>query len=117
MNRVTSLAPQRSEPSVKPQLHTEVATKHLDKSAPATPYNATISGYPVSERANSQMFVMDVIATTQFKAQAKLFLQQRFESKTFPTYKEFSARFPLTARSTYYMWKRALHDGLTLVDA
>lgn len=117
LNRVTSLAPQRSEPSVKPQLHTEVATKHLDKSAPATPYNATISGYPVSERANSQMFVMDVIATTQFKAQAKLFLQQRFESKTFPTYKEFSARFPLTARSTYYMWKRALHDGLTLVDA
>lgn len=60
---------------------------------------------------------MDVIATAQFKAQAKLFLQQRFESKTFPTYKEFSARFPLTARSTYYMWKRALHDGLTLVDA
>ncbi|KAJ7344991.1 hypothetical protein JRQ81_000941 [Phrynocephalus forsythii] len=66
---------------------------------------------------NNSMFVMDVIAAAQFKAQAKLFLQQRFESKTFPTYKEFRARFPLTARSTYYMWKRALHDGLTLVDA
>ncbi|XP_009983553.1 PREDICTED: vertnin [Tauraco erythrolophus] len=117
LNRVASLVPPRAEPGLKPQCHMEVATKHLDKTVPATPYNATISGYAMSERANSRMFVMDVIATAQFKAQAKLFLQQRFESKTFPTYKEFSARFPLTARSTYYMWKRALHDGLTLVDA
>uniref|UniRef100_A0A6J0TU13 Vertnin n=1 Tax=Pogona vitticeps TaxID=103695 RepID=A0A6J0TU13_9SAUR len=87
------------------------------------PYASMIPGYQMAERVNNNnnnsnnMFVMDVIATAQFKAQAKLFLQQRFESKTFPTYKEFRARFPLTARSTYYMWKRALHDGLTLVDA
>ncbi|XP_070610975.1 vertnin [Erythrolamprus reginae] len=80
-------------------------------------YSAAIPGYQMSEKVNSSMFVMDVIATAQFKAQAKLFLQQRFESKTFPTYKEFRAHFPLTARSTYYMWKRALHDGFTLVDA
>nr|XP_009477081.1 PREDICTED: vertnin [Pelecanus crispus] len=117
LNRAASLAPPTAEPGPKPQCHVEVATKHLNKPVPATPYNTTISGYAMSERANSRMFVMDVIATAQFKAQAKLFLQQRFESKTFPTYKEFSARFPLTARSTYYMWKRALHDGLTLVDA
>ncbi|XP_043844351.1 vertnin [Dromiciops gliroides] len=90
------------------------------------PYHGTLSGYPVaggggsaggSGSSNGRVFVMDVIATTQFKAQAKLFLQRRFESKTFPSYKEFSAHFPFTARSTYYMWKRALHDGLTLVDA
>ncbi|XP_013914694.1 PREDICTED: vertnin [Thamnophis sirtalis] len=74
-------------------------------------------GYQMPETVNSSMFVMDVIATAQFKAQAKLFLQQRFASQTFPTFKEFRAHFPLTARSTYYMWKRALHDGLTLVDA
>ncbi|XP_066042999.1 vertnin [Chamaea fasciata] len=117
LNRVASLASPRAEPGLKPQCHLEVATKHIDKPVPAMPCNTTISGYAMSERANSRMFVMDVIATAQFKAQAKLFLQQRFESKTFPTYKEFSARFPLTARSTYYMWKRALHDGLTLVDA
>ncbi|KAH0620506.1 hypothetical protein JD844_021030 [Phrynosoma platyrhinos] len=84
----------------------------------AQPHKAVIPGYQMPERVNNNdMFVMDVIATAQFKAQAKLFLQQRFESKTFPTYKEFRARFPLTARSTYYMWKRALHDGLTLVDS
>lgn len=114
---MAALGPHRAELGDKPQFPAEVASKQLEKPAPATPYNATISGYAVSEQANSRMFVMDVIATAQFKAQAKLFLQQRFESKTFPTYKEFSARFPLTARSTYYMWKRALHDGLTLVDA
>ncbi|XP_065260518.1 vertnin [Emys orbicularis] len=116
-SQVISEAPGKAEPGIKPQSQMEVAPRHLDKQASVTPYNATISGYAMSERANSRMFVMDVIATAQFKAQAKLFLQQRFESKTFPTYKEFSAHFPLTARSTYYMWKRALHDGLTLVDA
>ncbi|CAO2586915.1 Vrtn [Lemmus lemmus] len=65
---------------------------------------------------DGQVLVMDVLTTTRFKAQAKLFLQKRFQSKTFPSYKEFQARFPLTARSTYYMWKRALFEGLTLVD-
>ncbi|XP_040831535.1 vertnin [Ochotona curzoniae] len=63
-----------------------------------------------------QVLVMDMLAATKFKAQAKLFLQKRFQSKSFPSYKEFSALFPLTARSTYYMWKRALYEGLTLVD-
>ncbi|XP_029454297.1 vertnin isoform X2 [Rhinatrema bivittatum] len=92
-------------------------TGHIDK-RPLSPYNATISKYTVPEHSpDTRMFVMDVIATAQFKAQAKMFLQQRFASKTFPSYKEFSMLFPFTARSTYYMWKRALHDGLTLVDA
>ncbi|XP_032763447.1 vertnin isoform X2 [Rattus rattus] len=66
--------------------------------------------------SDGQMLVMDVLSATRFKAQAKLFLQKRFQSKTFPSYKEFQALFPLTARSTYYMWKRALYEGLTLVD-
>ncbi|XP_026520056.1 vertnin [Notechis scutatus] len=94
----------------------EFAPVPVDKQMPK-PYSTAIPDYQMSEKVNSSMFVMDVIATAQFKAQAKLFLQQRFESKTFPTYKEFRAHFPLTARSTYYMWKRALYDGLTLVDA
>ncbi|XP_058023269.1 vertnin [Ahaetulla prasina] len=94
----------------------EFAPVLVDEQMPK-PCSSTTPGYQMSENVNSSMFVMDVIATAQFKAQAKLFLQQRFESKTFPTYKEFRTHFPLTARSTYYMWKRALHDGLTLVDA
>lgn len=66
--------------------------------------------------SDGQMLMMDMLTSTKFKAQAKLFLQKRFQSKTFPSYKEFQALFPLTARSTYYMWKRALYEGLTLVD-
>ncbi|XP_056620808.1 vertnin [Triplophysa dalaica] len=65
--------------------------------------------------SNEQMFVMDVVALANFKAKAKLFLQQRFEEKSFPTFKEFRSYFPLTPRSTYYMWKRALHHGVPLV--
>lgn len=66
---------------------------------------------PVDE----QMFAMDVVALANFKAKAKLFLQQRFEEKSFPTFKEFRSYFPFTPRSTYYMWKRALHHGVSLV--
>ena len=58
---------------------------------------------------------MDVVALANFKAKAKLFLQQRFEEKAFPTFKEFRSYFPFTPRSTYYMWKRALHHGVSLV--
>uniref|UniRef100_A0A3Q1H9I8 Vertnin n=1 Tax=Anabas testudineus TaxID=64144 RepID=A0A3Q1H9I8_ANATE len=64
---------------------------------------------------DDQMFTMDVVALANFKAKAKLFLQQRFEEKSFPTFKEFRSYFPLTPRSTYYMWKRALHHGVSLV--
>ncbi|XP_007939562.1 vertnin [Orycteropus afer afer] len=87
--------------------------------AQSPPQGGSPSSHPVTGTAgdrDSQVLVMDMIATTKFKAQAKLFLQKRFQSKSFPSYKEFSALFPLTARSTYYMWKRALYDGLTLVD-
>lgn len=80
------------------------------------------SYYPLSDKTttnsttnNEQMFVMDVVALANFKAKAKLFLQQRFEEKSFPTFKEFRAYFPLTPRSTYYMWKRALHHGVPLI--
>ncbi|XP_029352761.1 vertnin [Echeneis naucrates] len=64
---------------------------------------------------DEQMFAMDLVALANFKAKAKLFLQQRFEEKSFPTFKEFRCYFPFTPRSTYYMWKRALHHGVSLV--
>eukprot|EP00064_Thunnus_orientalis_P004878 superscaffoldBa00000461_g4891 len=64
---------------------------------------------------DEQMFAMDVVALANFKAKAKLFLQQRFEEKSFPTFKEFRSYFPFTPRSTYYMWKRALYHGVSLV--
>lgn len=76
---------------------------------------------PVSTHAqpkvpsDQQMFVMDVVALANFKAKAKLFLQQRFEQKAFPTFKEFRSYFPFTPRSTYYMWKRALYHGVSLI--
>ncbi|XP_054422980.1 vertnin [Pteronotus mesoamericanus] len=77
---------------------------------------AAVAGVGVAGSRDSQVLMMDMLASTKFKAQAKLFLQKCFQSKSFPSYKEFSALFPLTARSTYYMWKRALYDGLTLID-
>ncbi|MBN3314552.1 VRTN protein, partial [Atractosteus spatula] len=81
-----------------------------------SPYNGKLSGYTVPEKnVEEQVFVMDVVALANFKAKAKLFLQKRFEEKSFPTFKEFRSYFPLTPRSTYYMWKRALHHGLPLV--
>ncbi|TRY56995.1 hypothetical protein DNTS_023912 [Danionella cerebrum] len=67
------------------------------------------------QSSNEQMFVIDVMALANFKAKAKLFLQKRFEEKSFPTFKEFRSFFPLTPRSTYYMWKRALHHGVPLI--
>ncbi|XP_059898231.1 vertnin [Gadus macrocephalus] len=70
---------------------------------------------PSQTQITDQMFVMDVVALANFKAKAKLFLQQRFEEKAFPTFKEFRSYFPFTPRSTYYMWKRALHHGVSLV--
>ncbi|XP_041952372.1 vertnin [Alosa sapidissima] len=81
-----------------------------------SPYKVTLPAYPVPHKTpEDQMFVMDVVALANFKAKAKLFLQQRFEEKSFPTFKEFRSYFPLTPRSTYYMWKRALHHGVPLV--
>ncbi|XP_055448711.1 vertnin [Psammomys obesus] len=82
-------------------------------------HSGSLPSQPVAVAAGGsdrQVLMMDMLTTTKFKAQAKLFLQKRFQSKTFPSYKEFQALFPLTARSTYYMWKRALYEGLTLVD-
>ncbi|MEQ2235723.1 hypothetical protein ILYODFUR_005165 [Ilyodon furcidens] len=71
--------------------------------------------FPSRVPVNEQMFSVDVVALANFKAKAKLFLQQRFEEKSFPTFKEFRSYFPFTARSTYYMWKRALYHGVSLV--
>uniref|UniRef100_UPI0037E7F4F3 vertnin n=1 Tax=Semicossyphus pulcher TaxID=241346 RepID=UPI0037E7F4F3 len=71
--------------------------------------------HPKAIMDEQQMFAMDVVALANFKAKAKLFLQQRFEEKSFPTFKEFRSYFPYTPRSTYYMWKRALYHGVSLV--
>ncbi|KAF7648994.1 hypothetical protein LDENG_00149100 [Lucifuga dentata] len=76
-------------------------------------FGAPHGNYPA--RGPSPVDVMDVVALANFKAKAKLFLQQRFEEKSFPTFKEFRSYFPFTPRSTYYMWKRALHHGVSLV--
>ncbi|XP_026854858.1 vertnin [Electrophorus electricus] len=81
-----------------------------------SPTKFSLPENPLCDKTNDeQMFVMDVVALANFKAKAKLFLQQRFEEKSFPTFKEFRSYFPLTPRSTYYMWKRALHHGVPLV--
>ncbi|XP_013865397.1 vertnin [Austrofundulus limnaeus] len=71
--------------------------------------------FPIRPSTNEQRFSADVVALANFKARAKLFLQQRFQEKSFPTFKEFRSYFPFTARSTYYMWKRALYHGVSLV--
>ncbi|XP_054474720.1 vertnin [Anoplopoma fimbria] len=87
--------------------------KYLETS----PFDAPHSKHTLHGTApmTEQMFAMDVVALANFKAKAKLFLQQRFEEKSFPTFKEFRSYFPFTPRSTYYMWKRALHHGVSLV--
>ncbi|XP_043929676.1 vertnin [Protopterus annectens] len=94
------------------------AADKLPEQKSLSPYNATISGYSVLENGGGdKMFVQEIMASEHFKAKAKLFLQERYLASKFPTYKEFRAHFPFTPRSTYYMWKRALFDGMVLVDA
>ncbi|XP_070844281.1 vertnin [Chaetodon trifascialis] len=90
--------------------------KYLQSSS-MLPFDAPNSKLTLHGKApiDEQMFAMDVIALANFKAKAKLFLQKRFEEKSFPSFKEFRSYFPFTPRSTYYMWKRALHHGVSLV--
>ncbi|XP_010736415.2 vertnin [Larimichthys crocea] len=90
--------------------------KYLESSS-MPPFDAPHIKHTLHGKApiDEQMFAMDVVALANFKAKAKLFLQQRFEEKSFPTFKEFRSYFPFTPRSTYYMWKRALHHGVSLV--
>ncbi|XP_072295911.1 vertnin [Eucyclogobius newberryi] len=86
--------------------------------APAASFGAALPPQPVAPRqilADERM-CLDVVAMANFKAKAKLFLQQRFEEKLFPSFKEFRSYFPFTPRSTYYMWKRALYHGVSLVQ-
>lgn len=86
-----------------------------NSSAPAFDGSHLRLTFPKRPPTNEQMFAADVMALANFKARAKLFLQQRFQEKSFPTFKEFRSYFPFTARSTYYMWKRALYHGVSLV--
>lgn len=101
-----------------------VATSHAPKGEgpehvqrPSAPRSDALLSKHAHPKASldQQMFVMDVVALANFKAKAKLFLQQRFEQKAFPTFKEFRSYFPFTPRSTYYMWKRALYHGVSLI--
>ncbi|XP_068199163.1 vertnin [Antennarius striatus] len=91
--------------------------KYPERSAMST-FNPPHSKHTLQAKApiDDQMFAMDVVVLANFKAKAKLFLQQRFEQKSFPTFKEFRSYFPFTPRSTYYMWKRALYHGVSLVQ-
>lgn len=112
-------APQKqiASPPVSPlEGDTKLLNPKLLNHETVSPYKVTLPAYPVPHKTpEDQMFVMDVVALANFKAKAKLFLQQRFEEKSFPTFKEFRSHFPLTPRSTYYMWKRALHHGVPLI--
>lgn len=78
------------------------------------PYPRYIMHAPVP--VHERMLGMDVVAMANMKAEAKLFLQRRFEQKAFPTFREFRLYFPFTPRSTYYMWKRALYHGVSLIQ-
>ncbi|XP_037606838.1 vertnin [Sebastes umbrosus] len=92
--------------------------KYVEMPSFDPPISHSTAKLPLHVKAptDEQMFTMDVVALANFKAKAKLFLQQRFEEKSFPTFKEFRSYFPFTPRSTYYMWKRALHHGVSLVQ-
>ncbi|XP_070782526.1 vertnin [Enoplosus armatus] len=98
-------------------VHPFVESPRYLQSSSMPSFDAPHSKHPLHGKApiDEQMFAMDVVALANFKAKAKLFLQQRFEEKSFPTFKEFRSYFPFTPRSTYYMWKRALHHGVSLV--
>lgn len=94
-----------------------VETPKYRESSSVPSFDAPHSKHTLQDKVpiDEQMFAMDVVALANFKAKAKLFLQQRFEQKSFPTFKEFRSYFPFTPRSTYYMWKRALYHGVSLV--
>ncbi|XP_068613453.1 vertnin-like [Brachionichthys hirsutus] len=117
--------PERAVPEAKitervmasQQVHPFVEMRNSLEKPPMPTCDAPHSKHTVQAQApiEEQTFAMDVVALANFKAKAKLFLQQRFEQKSFPTFKEFRSYFPFTPRSTYYMWKRALYHGVSLV--
>ncbi|KAM8921289.1 vertnin [Pelodytes ibericus] len=89
---------------ITPTVHTPAPSSPKQNAAVTTKLSSVVEYQPVAFRV------------AQFRVEAKLFLQRRFETQTFPSYREFQALYPTTARSTYYMWKRALHGGLTLIN-
>ncbi|XP_033504249.1 vertnin [Epinephelus lanceolatus] len=111
-NKVTERSVESSQ-----HVHPFVESPKYLQTSPMPSFDAPLSKHALHHKApiDERMFAMDVVALANFKAKAKLFLQQRFEEKSFPTFKEFRSYFPFTPRSTYYMWKRALHHGVSLV--
>ncbi|XP_072349550.1 vertnin [Scyliorhinus torazame] len=95
---------------VKPKDSAQWAEAQLDR-APLTSLDCT-----TPRELITRPLVVDTLHGVSPKAKAKLFLQRRYVSKNFPTFREFSSYFPLTPRSTYYMWKRALTNGMMLMD-
>ncbi|XP_048393596.2 vertnin [Stegostoma tigrinum] len=81
-----------------------------------SPGGVTVSDGPTPREQVKHPLVVGTLHSTASKAKAKLFLQRRYVSKNFPTFREFNSYFPLTPRSTYYMWKRALSNGMMLMD-
>ncbi|XP_067848284.1 vertnin [Heptranchias perlo] len=112
---VRRLKGSREEISVKPTECIPWPQVQLDDE-PSSPSGATISNCATPREPAKQPLVVATFHATSSKAKAKLFLQRRYESKNFPTFREFSSYFPLTPRSTYYMWKRALSNGMMLMD-
>ncbi|XP_072893685.1 vertnin [Hemitrygon akajei] len=97
---------------------------HRESPAPVTVPQAGASSVPEIPGARvmpepNGLAVWPLAPATQHgpssKAKAKLFLQRRYVSRDFPTFREFSGYFPHTPRSTYYMWKRALSNGMMLM--
>ncbi|XP_078089361.1 vertnin [Mustelus asterias] len=81
-----------------------------------SPSGAVVLDCTTSRERAGQSLAAGTLPGASSKTKAKLFLQHRYMSKNFPTFREFSGYFPQTPRSTYYMWKRALCNGMMLMD-
>ncbi|XP_067894236.1 vertnin [Heterodontus francisci] len=105
----------RREISVKPTEDLRHAQAQSDKESSSCS-SVTISNCTIPREPTKEPLVVGTLQGVSSKAKAKLFLQRRYVSKNFPTFREFSSYFPMTPRSTYYMWKRALSNGMMLMD-
>ncbi|XP_078419523.1 vertnin [Cetorhinus maximus] len=113
--RVKARRLHKEEPSAKRRQRVRWAEVPSDEE-PLSPGGAATLNCPTPGEPAKQPLVVGTLQGMSSKAKAKLFLQRRYVSKNFPTFREFSSYFPLTPRSTYYMWKRALCNGMILMD-
>ncbi|XP_043554393.1 vertnin [Chiloscyllium plagiosum] len=107
--------PQKEGISVETKEGVERAQSQSEEGV-LSPGGVTVSDCAIPREQVKHPLVVGTLHGAASKAKAKLFLQRRYISKNFPTFREFSSYFPLTPRSTYYMWKRALSNGMMLMD-